>query len=159
TVTVKIKYGDHQLVTRRTTLDRSTSDGRLVADLARTLLAAVPHIERRGVRLSGVTLSGFGGKEDDQPQLDFDTGVSDRAERGEGPIVILLHGFGAPGDDLVPLWRVLDVPRATRFLFPEAPISFSMGFGESRAWWMIDPAYFDDLQRPGPRPDRTGEVP
>lgn len=57
---------------------------------------------------------------------------------GNGPCVVLLHGFGAPGDDLVGLWRELDVPRATRFAFPAAPIEFSMGWGESRAWWMID---------------------
>ena len=53
-------------------------------------------------------------------------------------IVVLLHGFGAPADDLVPLARAIRAPTGTRFIFPEAPLSFSMGFGESRAWWMID---------------------
>jgi len=51
---------------------------------------------------------------------------------------MLLHGFGAPGDDLVALWRMLDVPNETRFLFPAAPLSMNLGFGESRAWWMLD---------------------
>lgn len=67
-------------------------------------------------------------------------GGADREGGGEGPVVVLLHGFGAPGDDLVPLWRAVDVPREVRWVFPAAPLSLpSMGFGmESRAWWMID---------------------
>jgi phospholipase/carboxylesterase len=68
------------------------------------------------------------------------TGGADREGGGEGPLVVLLHGFGAPGTDLVPLWRAIDVPRDVRFAFPAAPLTLpSMGFGmESRAWWMID---------------------
>ncbi len=57
---------------------------------------------------------------------------------GNGPLVMLLHGFGAPGDDLVPLAEVVDVPAGTRWLFPEGPLSLDMGFGNSRAWWIID---------------------
>lgn len=68
------------------------------------------------------------------------TGGTDRRGGGDGPVVVLLHGFGAPGDDLVPLWRTVDVPPETRWVFPAAPLRLpSMGFGmESRAWWMID---------------------
>ena len=33
-------------------------------------------------------------------------GGPDREGGGNGPVVILLHGFGAPGDDLVSLWRM-----------------------------------------------------
>jgi phospholipase/carboxylesterase len=51
---------------------------------------------------------------------------------------VLLHGFGAPGDDLVPLAEVVDAPAGTRWLFPEGPLSLSLGFGDSRAWWIID---------------------
>ncbi len=65
-------------------------------------------------------------------------GGSDGKGGGDGPVVILLHGFGAPGDDLVSLWQVLDAPRGTRFVFPEGPLSLSLGFGEARAWWMVD---------------------
>jgi phospholipase/carboxylesterase len=67
-------------------------------------------------------------------------GGSDGDGGGDGPLVVLLHGFGAPGDDLVPLWRVIDAPKETRFAFPAAPIALSsMGFmGDSRAWWEID---------------------
>lgn len=57
---------------------------------------------------------------------------------GDALTVVLLHGFGAPGDDLVPLAHVLGAPAGTRFIFPEAPITFDVGIGESRAWWMID---------------------
>src|SRR5688500_5394509 len=57
---------------------------------------------------------------------------------GDELIVVLLHGFGAPGDDLVSLAHGIAAPPGTRFVFPEAPISFYAGFGESRAWWMID---------------------
>lgn len=68
------------------------------------------------------------------------TGGTDRQGGGGGPLVVLLHGFGAPGTDLVPLWRAIDVSREIRFAFPAAPLTLpSMGFGaESRAWWMID---------------------
>ncbi len=67
-------------------------------------------------------------------------GGTDREGGGTGPLVVLLHGFGAPGDDLVPLHRVLDVPREVRFAFPQAPLAlpWPLGDGRARAWWMID---------------------
>ncbi|HEV8324588.1 MAG TPA: esterase [Myxococcota bacterium] len=66
------------------------------------------------------------------------TGGPDRQGGGEGPVVALLHGFGANGDDLVGLWRALDVPREVRFAFPEAPNALAGYGGASYAWWMID---------------------
>ncbi|WP_342347015.1 hypothetical protein [uncultured Nitrospira sp.] len=66
------------------------------------------------------------------------TGGVDRQGSGDGPLVVLLHGFGAPGDDLVALWRYLNVPDEVRFLFPAAPLDLGMGFGNARAWWMLD---------------------
>ncbi|GJL69081.1 MAG: esterase [Nitrospirales bacterium] len=66
------------------------------------------------------------------------TGGGDRQGSGDGPLVVLLHGFGAPGDDLVELWRYLNVPEEVRFLFPAAPLQLDMGFGDARAWWMLD---------------------
>lgn len=66
------------------------------------------------------------------------TGGLDRQGSGEGPLVVLLHGFGAPGDDLVALWRYLKVPEEVRFLFPAAPLNLDMGFGDAKAWWMLD---------------------
>jgi phospholipase/carboxylesterase len=65
-------------------------------------------------------------------------GGTDREGAGEGPAVVLLHGFGAPGDDLVPLWRVLAAPAGTRFVFPEAPLDLGMPYGGGRAWWWFD---------------------
>ncbi|MBW2213652.1 MAG: hypothetical protein JRF48_04305, partial [Deltaproteobacteria bacterium] len=65
------------------------------------------------------------------------TGGEDREGGGDGPLVVLMHGFGAPGTDLVGLWRVLDVPSSMRFAFPEAPHEIPGMFG-ARAWWMLD---------------------
>ncbi len=68
------------------------------------------------------------------------TGGVDKEGGGkDAPLVVLLHGYGAPGDDLVPLWRVMRVPRETRFVFPAAPLETHMMPGaDSRAWWHID---------------------
>ncbi|HWL85483.1 MAG TPA: hypothetical protein VNO21_06755 [Polyangiaceae bacterium] len=64
-------------------------------------------------------------------------GGDDGDGAGDGPLLILLHGYGAPGDDLVPLWRGISAPPRTRFLFPEAPKSVPE-LGGGRAWWDID---------------------
>ena len=86
-------------------------------------------------------------------------GGTDDKGGGNGPLVVLLHGFGAPGDDLVPLSEYLDAPTGTRFLFPEAPISIPMGFGDSRAWWMIDMARIQADRAAGKVRDMSGEIP
>ena len=65
-------------------------------------------------------------------------GGPDREGGGKGPVVILLHGFGAPGDDLVSLWRTLRVPDDVRFVFPVAPLKLDEGLPDGRAWWMLD---------------------
>lgn len=58
-------------------------------------------------------------------------------------VVVLCHGFGAPGTDLVGLAEALvslePALSAVRFVFPAAPVDLSnLGYGDSRAWWMID---------------------
>ena len=59
-------------------------------------------------------------------------------------VVILCHGFGAGGDDLVPIGPELcrlrrELLDATRFIFPEAPLSLAeQGMPFGRAWWMLD---------------------
>lgn len=62
--------------------------------------------------------------------------------------VVLCHGFGAPGDDLVGLYGELVHARPElarqRFIFPEAPLSLGPG---SRAWWLIDFAGLERVQR------------
>jgi phospholipase/carboxylesterase len=67
-------------------------------------------------------------------------GGPDREGGGDGPVVVLMHGFGASGDDLAPLWRVLDVPPSVRFVFPAAPLDLAreLGFPGARAWWRIN---------------------
>lgn len=66
------------------------------------------------------------------------TGGTDGKGGGHGPVVVLLHGFGAPGDDLVSLGPELDAPIGTRFVFPEGPLFLDVGFGRLHAWWMLD---------------------
>jgi phospholipase/carboxylesterase len=65
-------------------------------------------------------------------------GGSDSSAGVVGPLVVLLHGFGAPGDDLVPLGRVLAAPEGTRFVFPEGAIDLGRRYAGGRAWWPID---------------------
>ena len=62
--------------------------------------------------------------------------VSDMSEdeRG-GSAVVVLHGWGAPGDDLVPVAEALQRP-GVRFFVPAGPLP-EMGGG--RAWWHLDP--------------------
>lgn len=87
------------------------------------------------------------------------TGGTDGKGGGHGPVVMLLHGFGAPGDDLVPLADVLAVPAGTRWVFPEAPLSLSMGFGDARAWWIIDMARIQADRAAGRVRDMSMETP
>jgi phospholipase/carboxylesterase len=72
-----------------------------------------------------------------------------------GLTVVLLHGFGAAGDDLVDLGRYLEAPPGTRFVFPAAPLELPGLYGDSRAWWMLDLSSFE---RPAPM-DRSDEIP
>lgn len=51
---------------------------------------------------------------------------------------MLMHGFGARGDDLVSLWRAVEAPRGTRWAFPEAPLVLQAAPVEARAWWPVD---------------------
>ena len=68
-----------------------------------------------------------------------------------------MHGFGAPGTDLVGLWRVLDVPRNVRFAFPEAPHEIP-GMPGARAWWMLDLQRAEAAMAEGPR-SYANEIP
>ena len=85
------------------------------------------------------------------------TGGEDREGGSDGPLVVLMHGFGAPGTDLVGLWRVLDVPRGVRFAFPEAPNEIP-GMPGARAWWNLDLARAERAMAEGPR-SYAGEIP
>lgn len=85
------------------------------------------------------------------------TGGEDREGGGDGPLVVLMHGFGAPGTDLIGLWRVLDVPRRVRFAFPEAPHEVPGMLG-ARAWWMVDFERAERAMADGPR-SYASEIP
>jgi phospholipase/carboxylesterase len=87
------------------------------------------------------------------------TGGTDGKGGGNGPVVILLHGFGAPGDDLVSLADVLQVPAGTRFVFPEGPLSLSFGPRDARAWWLIDMARIEQDRAAGRVRDLSNEIP
>jgi phospholipase/carboxylesterase len=87
------------------------------------------------------------------------TGGTDSQGGGSGPVVILLHGFGAPGDDLVSLADVLNVPPGTRFIFPEGPLSLSFGPRDARAWWLIDMARIAADQAAGRTRDLSQDIP
>lgn len=87
------------------------------------------------------------------------TGGLDCEGSGDGPLVMLLHGFGAPGDDLVALWRYLKVPDEVRFLFPAAPMQLDMGFGDARAWWMLDMERITQARAQGQWDTLSQEVP
>lgn len=69
--------------------------------------------------------------------------VTPTASRGRPQALALFcHGFGAPGDDLIPIAEeLLDDERLSEqslaFVFPVAPIPLDPG-GMSRAWWPID---------------------
>jgi phospholipase/carboxylesterase len=87
------------------------------------------------------------------------TGGTDGKGGGRGPLVLLLHGFGAPGDDLVSLSDVLNVPAGTRFVFPEGPLSLSFGPVDARAWWLIDMARMQADRMAGRVRDLSQDIP
>jgi phospholipase/carboxylesterase len=72
--------------------------------------------------------------------------------------VVLLHGFGAGGDDLVPLGQYMGAPTA-RYVFPAAPLELDALYGDSRAWWLIDLMKLEHDLRSGNVRDRRSEVP
>jgi len=72
--------------------------------------------------------------------------ISVASRKMTGPpvsVAIFLHGFGAPGTDLVPLAGELleqnssQALHTTRFLFPEAPLEIEPGF-DGKCWWPIN---------------------
>lgn len=81
-----------------------------------------------------------------------------------GLLVVLCHGFGAPGEDLVglapELVRLAPSLGSARFVFPEAPLSLGdMGWGDARAWWMIDLARHAATLGSEPSPSWRREIP
>lgn len=55
-------------------------------------------------------------------------------------LIVLCHGYGAPGDDLAPLGRqIIGDSSGIALLLPSAPLSLSeKGISGGRAWWLLD---------------------
>jgi phospholipase/carboxylesterase len=93
--------------------------------------------------------------------------VVDTVAEGGAPdlVVVLCHGFGAPGTDLVPLAAEMcalapALEGRTRFVFPQAPLELGgCGTYDSRAWWMIDVERFSRAQRDGRLAELADECP
>ncbi len=79
--------------------------------------------------------------------------------------VLLCHGYGAPGTDLVPFGPELirsspDIAARAVFLFPEAPIRLGGIPGyEQRAWWNLDIAALETAMAEGKVLDRRNDCP
>jgi phospholipase/carboxylesterase len=72
---------------------------------------------------------------------------------------VLLHGYGAPGDDLVALADALDAPGLDLF-FPEGLLSCGpLGDDEARAWWDIDQRALQRAMALGIERDLSRDVP
>jgi len=71
TVTLKVKYADFEQITRRRTLNTAIRDPVTIISIARELLGG-EYPFRKGIRLLGVSMSGFESKEPaDEAQLDL----------------------------------------------------------------------------------------
>jgi phospholipase/carboxylesterase len=87
-------------------------------------------------------------------------------EEGAKPkgLVVLCHGYGAPGTDLVGIAGELlamqpHLSREVRFAFPEAPLALDdVPFG-GRAWWHIDIGRFQRAAMTGSYADLLEETP
>jgi DNA polymerase-4 len=93
TITLKVKYADHRRTSRSVTLDRPTSDGRVVGPQLVALLDQVGDIERRGVRLTGVSLSGLEDRNGAR-QLFFDEERREKSERLGSTLDAIATKFG-----------------------------------------------------------------
>jgi phospholipase/carboxylesterase len=87
-------------------------------------------------------------------------GGNDGNGGGDGPAVVLMHGFGAPGTDLVGLAGPIPAPEGTRWIFPQAPLQLPPELGAmGRAWWMIDMVKIQMAMMTGVTRDMTKEEP
>lgn len=91
----------------------------------------------------------------------------DAIPAGCGPelVVVLCHGYGAPGTDLVPIAGEVfalepKLSERVRFIFPAAPHALDMvGLFGGRAWWDIDMDRLVTASEQGLLHELTGETP
>jgi len=90
--------------------------------------------------------------------------IVDTKARDVETIVVMMHGFGAPGEDLVGLENVLGAKEGTLFVFPKANLTFSELYGappflDARAWWKLDLERIERARETGGIRDLTRERP
>lgn len=77
-------------------------------------------------------------------------------------LIVLCHGYGAPGGDLVPLGDELasqqGTPAECVYVFPAAPLELDPLF-DSRAWWPIDIEKIQQLMMQGESRQLKAESP
>lgn len=80
-------------------------------------------------------------------------------------VVVLCHGYGAPGTDLVPLADELSamdsgLSDSVQYVFPQAPLTLdSIGLPGGRAWWHLDVAAINEMIARGELRDLRGGFP
>lgn len=93
--------------------------------------------------------------------------IVDDLPSGASPslMVVICHGYGASGQDLVPLGPELlslqpSLAAGVRFVFPAAPLSLGASpWFDSRAWWHLDMARIERAMATGGLRDMRSEVP
>jgi phospholipase/carboxylesterase len=77
-----------------------------------------------------------------------------------GPVIVLLHGYGADQNDLAPLCQYIEAPAATNWLFPNAPIEVALGPSMSgRSWFPIDTQAIQEAAMRGGHRDMSRAAP
>ncbi|MBP6740768.1 MAG: esterase [Leptospiraceae bacterium] len=67
-----------------------------------------------------------------------------------GPVTVLMHGFGANAQDLLPLHQYIKAPSGTNWYFPDAPMEMDMGAGfQGRAWFPLMASAIDHVAKYG----------
>ncbi len=78
----------------------------------------------------------------------------------DGPVVVMLHGYGASWQDLLPLHREIAAPPGTTWIFPNAPQTVNIGpFSSGRAWFQIDMDALNRAMMAGTHRDMSGITP
>ncbi len=77
-------------------------------------------------------------------------------------VVILCHGFGASGSDLIPCAaEIIEFDERlgeVAYVFPAAPLQLDPGY-DARAWWMIDVEHLQELMMRGETRDMKDASP